>query len=240
MNIDNSQMVMRYVTGMGWCYMQDGEIIEIIESMDGEGGVVSVHSTSPNLLSAFLSLDRGYVVLDTETTDIIKDGVYPDIVTVGLIKVGADRVFSEPVEFKVRPYKPMHPLAQKVHGISDQEAATFPELTTHWNEISQYLAGEIVVIHNADFDWSILNDHIDKYDLARPVPDYVFCSQKHSTAWAKSAGISGSSRGPSLDKLTKYFNIEDRREALGGIHGAANDAWQTAMVVEALRDIAVL
>ena len=195
-------------------------------------------SIGSQLLRPFLSLDREFVVLDTETTDIIKDGELPDIVSVGLVKVSSSRRVSSPIEFKTRPTKLMHPLAEKVHGISDREAATYPSFVSQWADIAEHLTGKIVVIHNAEFDWPILLDHISKYNLENPAVDSVFCSQKNAAAWAKVAGVSGSSRGPALDKLTKYFGVEDRRRAMGGIHGAGNDAWQTAMVVESLRDLA--
>lgn len=190
------------------------------------------------LLRPFRSLDGPLVVFDSETTDIIKDDIYPDIVTIGLIRINADRTVSDPVEFKVRPTKLMHPLAEKVHGISDAEASTFPTIQSQWSSIHSWLSNTTVIMHNADFDWSIMQDHIRRYGLSQPVNVSTFCSQKNATAWANATGVSGSWRGPSLDKLTKHFGIEDRRQSLGGIHGAANDAWQTAMVVVALRNLA--
>lgn len=191
------------------------------------------------LLEPFLSLNGDFVVMDTETTDLIAGGVYPDIVTLGMIKVFADRTFSNPVEFKIKPTKLMHPLAERVHGISDAEAATFASFSSQWDSIRSWLDGSTVVIHNADFDWPILQDHIDRYRLKGAGAKRVFCSQKNAAVWASAVGVSGSKRGPSLDALTKHFGIDDRRQSLGGVHGAANDAWQTAMVVEAMRNLAL-
>jgi DNA polymerase-3 subunit epsilon len=201
-----------------------------------------MHSSASHasLLAPFRSLDGSYVVLDCETTDIIKDGVYPDIVTLGLIKVYADRTLSDSFEYRVRPTKPMHPLAEEVHGISDDEASTFPSFARQWDNIFRWLNGQTIVIHNADFDWPILLDHLSRYQLAQPNVKGVFCSQKNSTEWANAAGVSGSKRGPSLDSLIKHFGIEDLRAYSGGIHGAADDAWQTAKVVESLRNLAIL
>lgn len=186
------------------------------------------------LLAPFLSLADGYVVLDTETTDIIKDGVLPDILSLGMVRVDHEGVISNPVEFKVRPDKPIHPLAEKVHGISEVQAATFPSFASQWEQIRKWLDGSTIVIHNADFDWPILLDHVSRGALKMPAQGRVFCSQKSAIDWANAAGVTGSSRGPSLDALTAFFDIDDRRQSSGGIHGAANDAWQTANVVNAL------
>ena len=46
-----------------------------------------------------------------------------------------------------------------------------------------YLKNQLIVIHNA-IDWPILLDHVDRYDLALPGIQGVFCSQKAAMPWA--------------------------------------------------------
>ena len=67
-------------------------------------------------------------------------------------------------------------------------------------------------------------------------PEYaIFCSQKSAIRFAEEKGIRMSKRGPSLDSLTAYLNIDSLR--VDGIHGAEIDTRQTALVVEGLRKL---
>lgn len=188
------------------------------------------------LLMAFASLPNDFVVIDTETTDLIKGDDIPDMVTLGIAVVENGAVF-EPIEYSCRPSRSIHPLAENVHGISDAVAASFPPLATHWPAIQALLNDQTVVMHNAEFDWTVLQYTAIKNQLLPPQPSALFCSQKNSIQWAHKVGVGGSRRGPSLDALTEYFGIEDHRQRLNGIHSAAHDAWQTACVVKRLIEL---
>ena len=97
--------------------------------------------------------------------------------------------------------------------------------------------GELIVIHNATFDWPLIVEHIVRYEVDAPSIVGIFCTQRAAQPWAKAMGLKCSERGPSLDTLTEAMGVDNYRPELRGIHSAAMDAKQTAKIVEALRHL---
>ena len=186
------------------------------------------------LLWIFTQLPDDYIVLDTETTGLPDENGLPDIVTLG-ITVVSNREIAESVEFKTRPQKHISEEAQAIHGITNEQAAEFKSFDSQWSQMAEYLNDQLIVIHNASFDWPILLDHVDRYYLALPKIQGVFCSQKAAIPWAQAMDLSCSHRGPSLDTLTKALGVEDIRATVGGAHGAKIDCSQSYLVVEEMR-----
>lgn len=186
------------------------------------------------LLWIFTQLPDNYIVLDTETTGLPDEQGLPDIVSLGLTVV-REREIAESVEFKTRPKKRISEEAQSIHGISNEQAAGFEFFELQWEQVAGYLKGQLIVIHNASFDWPILLDHVARYDLSIPPIKGVFCSQKAAIPWAHARNFSCSHRGPSLDFLTEELGVEDHRAKGDGIHGAEIDSRQTSRVLEMMR-----
>ncbi len=186
------------------------------------------------LLWIFTQLPDDYIVLDTETTGLPDENGPPDIVTLG-ITVVRNRKIAESVEFKTRPQKHISEEAQSIHGITNEQPAGFDSFDSQWNQIADYLKDQLIVIHNASFDWPILLDHVARHGLSMPPIQGVFCSQKAAIPWAQAMNLSCSHRGPSLDTLTKVLGVEDLRGKEGGSHGAEIDSQQAAQVVERMR-----
>lgn len=186
------------------------------------------------LLWPFKTLPESYVVLDTETTGLFDEHGAPGIVSLGLAMVHKGNV-TEAAEYHFRPHRPMTAAASQVNGISNTQAQGYPLFSSHWAEACDWLSGRLIVIHNAEFDWSLIIDHAERYQVEPPSTTGVFCSQRAAQPWAKAIGLKCSQRGPSLDTLTQALKIEDLRSENHGVHGAMIDARQTAAVVEALR-----
>lgn len=186
------------------------------------------------LLWIFTQLPDDYIVLDTETTGLPDENGPPDIVALG-ITVVRNREIAESVEFKTRPQKRISEEAQSIHGITNEQAAGFDSFESQWNQIADYLKDQLIVIHNASFDWPILLDHVARYGLSTPAIQGVFCSQKAAIAWAQATDLPCSHRGPSLDALTKVLGVENLRDKKDGVHGAAIDSKQAAEVAEVMR-----
>ncbi|MDT0499281.1 3'-5' exonuclease [Algiphilus sp. W345] len=186
------------------------------------------------LLWIFTQLPDDYIVLDTETTGLPDENGPPDIVTLG-ITVVRNRKIAESVEFKTRPQKRISEEAQSIHGITNEQAARFDSFFSQWSQIVEYLKDQLIVIHNASFDWPILLDHVARYGLSMPPIQGVFCSQKAAIPWAQAANLPCSHRGPSLDTLTKVLGVEDLRAKRNGIHGAKIDSKLTYRVVEVMK-----
>jgi DNA polymerase III subunit epsilon len=186
------------------------------------------------LLWIFTQLPDDYVVLDTETTGLADESGLPDIVTLGLTMV-RNREIVESVEFETHPQKHISEEAQSIHGITNEKAAGFDAFDSQWHRIAEYLKNQLIVIHNASFDWPILLDHVARYHLVIPPIQGLFCSQKAAIPWAQAVNLQCGHRGPSLDTLTKVFGVKDLRVEMYGVHGAKIDSWQAARVLEAMR-----
>lgn len=190
------------------------------------------------LLWNFSQIPDGYVVLDSETTGLPDENGRTDIVSLGIVVV-QNREARDTVEFLIQPQQSISQEAETIHGISNEQAATFASFQSQWPRIREYLNGQLVVIHNASFDWPILLQHIKRFGLKPPNVSGVFCSQKASIPWALAMNVECGQRGPSLDALTATLSVKDLREESGGIHGAKIDSLQTAFVVERLRGLAL-
>lgn len=186
------------------------------------------------LLWVFTQLPDDYSVLDTETTGLPDENGLPDIVTIG-ITVIRGRETAESVEFKIRPQQRISEEAQAIHGITNEQSAAFESFDSRWHQIAAYLKDELIVIHNASFDWPILLDHVARYGFTMPPVRGVFCSQKAAIPWIQAMNLPCSHRGPSLDTLTKVLGVEDLRIKEGRLHGAKIDSRQTASVIELMR-----
>lgn len=187
------------------------------------------------LLWIFTQLPDDYIVLDTETTGLADKNGLPDIVALG-ITVVKNRDIAESVEFETRPQKRISEEAQSIHGITNEQAANFESFESQWKQIAEYLKDQLIVIHNASFDWPILLDHVVRYMLAMPKIQGVFCSQKAAIPWAQAMNFPCSNRGPSLDLLSELLGVENRRADCDGIHGAGIDGQQAAQIAEVMRN----
>lgn len=105
-----------------------------------------------------------FVCLDFETANSSRSSVC----SVG-ISVYEDGKMVEEKEWLVRP-EPLSFDARNimVHGIREIDVLdekTFPEV---WLELKSYLENELVVAHNASFDFSVLRNTLDYYNLDWP------------------------------------------------------------------------
>jgi DNA polymerase-3 subunit epsilon len=185
------------------------------------------------LLWPFAHLPNDYVVLDTETTGIFDEEGAPGILSIGIVRV-KNRIIDSTTEFKIKPHRPVLEGAYKIHGISNDAAQSHPDFSEQWETIRKQLNEQLMIMHNAAFDWPLLVDHIHRYKVEPPLISGIFCSQRSAQPWASTMGLKCSERGPSLDTLTETLDIENLRARHDGLHGADIDAKQTALVVNAL------
>ncbi len=188
---------------------------------------------SNKMLWAFSALPQNYVCLDFETTGLFEGNTPPDPITLGIVSVEDGQITSRSL-FKVRPAKRISPHAYAVHGISDEEARDYPPLSASWPEIRSLVENQLIVIHNASFDWRIFENAAQSNELAIDFKVLgVFCSQRAAQPWAEATGIRCSSRGPALDDLLAELKFAPRSEW----HNALEDAEFVFKVVERLRSL---
>jgi DNA polymerase-3 subunit epsilon len=164
------------------------------------------------------------IVLDTETT-----GFNPQtgdrLIEIGCIEIEdllpTGRTFYRLID----PCRPIPADAQRVHGIGDERVRGQPKFHEICEELLDFVAGDPIVAHNAQFDRSFVN-----FELALCERDHL-----HESRWIDTLGLA-QKRFPgmhnSLDALCRRFKISLTERTL---HGALIDARLLAMVYLELR-----
>lgn len=165
---------------------------------------------------------REVVVIDTETTGLGRDD---RIVSIGAVILSADELLPISVHSLVfNPGRPSHPIAQRVHGLSDEFLGRQPPFAAHARHIKSLLKGRVVAAHNLVFDLRMLNQEF----VAAGLPRYGSRSGRYCTMeeWrfrrpGASAKLAAVSQALGLPKQPK-------------VHGALEDAALVAMVLQAM------
>lgn len=190
------------------------------------------------LLWAFTKLPSSYITIDTETTSLFHGDTAPDMISLGICCVEKDKIVSKK-EFRFKPERLYRDDSLSVHGITWEEAESFPMITESWDEINRLLVGRLILAHNAAFDWRVINQAAKALELKIPSVKGVFCTQRGAHAWAVATGIPCSERGPSLQTLIEHFRIKNKRSIGKYPHSARQDAFILAKVSQALRSKAI-
>lgn len=100
-----------------------------------------------------------YLFLDTETTGLSGND---EIIQLCIMDGSGAELFNS----VVKPTTPIHPAAQKVHGLTAAALFAAPAFTDVYLKIAEcFSPGKIVVIYNAAFDIRLLNQTCKKYNL---------------------------------------------------------------------------
>ena len=153
------------------------------------------------------------IVLDTETTGLdITEGHR-------LIEIGACEMINHVLTNKtfhvyVNPDREIDIDAVNIHGISNEDLIDKPKFSEICDEFLDFIGNSVLVIHNADFDISFINNELHlsgkNFVINNPVIDTLILAKKK---------FPGSL--VNLDSLCKRFdiNLNSRR-----FHGALIDA----------------
>ena len=164
------------------------------------------------------------IVLDTETTGF--DPKTGDrLIEIGCIEIEDLLPTGRSFYALVDPCRLIPAGAFKVHGISDERVRGKPKFHEVAEELLDFIAGDPVVAHNAQFDRSFVNHELGLAN--RPILE--------DARWIDTLGLA-QQRFPgmhnSLDALCRRFKISLNERTL---HGALIDAKLLAMVYLELR-----
>ena len=99
------------------------------------------------------------VVLDTETTGLeIKDG--HRIVEIGCIELENQIAASKKFHYYLNPERKVSKKAFDVHGYTDEFLASQKKFVEVCDEFLNFIEGKKLIIHNAEFDLSHLNNEL--------------------------------------------------------------------------------
>ena len=142
------------------------------------------------------------IVLDTETTGIsVKEG--HRIVEIGCIELEDLIPTKNKFHCYLNPERKVSEKAFEIHGYTDQFLSDKKKFREIENEFLNFIDGKRLIIHNAEFDISHLNNELSllgKKKLSNQIIDtLVLAREKHPGS------------GVSLDALCKRYNIDNSK-----------------------------
>ena len=142
------------------------------------------------------------IVLDTETTGIsVKDG--HRIVEIGCIELDNLVPTNNKFHCYLNPERKVSEKAFEVHGYSDEFLAKQKKFSEVADKFLEFIAGKKIIIHNADFDLSHLNNELKIMGRKKIINEIV------DTLTLARDKFPGSPSN--LDALCKRYRIDNSR-----------------------------
>ena len=143
------------------------------------------------------------IVLDTETTGLsIKDG--HRIVEIGCIEI-EDLIPTKNIfHCYINPERKVSESAIKVHGYTDEFLADKQKFADIADDFLKFIEGKKIIIHNAEFDISHLNNELSLINKGKISKENVIDTLEIARNKYPGSGIS-------LDALCKRFRIDNSR-----------------------------
>ena len=164
------------------------------------------------------------IALDTETTGILPAEGHR-IIEVGAVEIINREITGVEFQKYVQPNRPVGD-SVNIHGISDKFLINKPQFDQISNDLISFIEGATLVIHNAPFDLSFLNNELKIMGIDKKIEDFCTIIDTLEISKKKRPG-----RMHGMDALSRHFNIntEDRftvDELKNKIkhHGALSDA----------------
>ena len=156
------------------------------------------------------------IVLDTETTGLeVEQG--HRIIEVGAVTLEDRKRTDLHFHSYLNPQRSIDEEAEKVHGLSMERLANEPEFSEIAESFLEFVEGNILVIHNADFDLGFLNAELKRASSNYPALEEI-CEIEDTLVMARSK-FPGQRN--SLDALANRFEISGYDRSF---HGALLDA----------------
>ena len=172
------------------------------------------------------------VYLDFETTD--KDPKVAEIVQVGIVNSGGQVLMNTLVN-------PKTPLTEPTFtGITPEQVETAPRLADIVHHLLRLLNKRVVVIYNADHDWTVLKNDLERNGLiSRMEPLSVVCAMKLFAQYngevnPRFGTYTWKSLSFAMEALGKSW------DGLGTAHDAVSDCKATELVMKGMADFADL
>ena len=152
------------------------------------------------------------IILDTETTGLsVKDG--HRIVEIGCLELDDLVPTGKKFHYYLNPERKVSESAFKVHGYTDEFLSNQKKFKDIAEEFLGFLGAKKIIIHNAEFDISHLNNELEIAGLEKISMENVVDTLQ--LAKSKYPGSSSS-----LDALCKRFRIDNSKREK---HNAVRD-----------------
>jgi DNA polymerase-3 subunit epsilon len=166
------------------------------------------------------------IVLDTETTGIrVEDG--HRVIEIGCLEMIDRKLTGNQLHYYLNPEREIDPGALAVHGITNEFLKDKPTFTHIVNAFIDFISHSELIIHNAPFDLSFLNNELVLASQGwKPIKDY--CRVIDTLLIARQLHVG---QRNNLDALCKRYGIDNTKRDL---HGAILDANLLAQVYLAM------
>ncbi len=142
------------------------------------------------------------VVLDTETTGLkVSEG--HRIVEIGCLEISDLIPTKKKFHYYLNPERKVSEDAFKVHGYTDEFLSKQKKFSQIVDEFLNFISGKRLVIHNAEFDISHLNNELKLLGKDKIKEDVIDTLQIARNKYPGS--------GTSLDALCKRYNIDNSK-----------------------------
>jgi len=161
-----------------------------------------------------------YVILDTETTDLPKNG--GEVIQLGVVDARGNPLFDT----LVKPKGKISSGAAAVHHITEeivQEAVTFDEL---YSALVQLTHGKTIVAYNAAFDRAILDNTCRLYGLAPLSNEWTCAMLEYARFNGEWNAYHNSFRWKKLTEAAEQLKL-----STDGAHEALSDVRMTHQVI---------
>jgi len=155
------------------------------------------------------------IVLDVETTGLDASAGHR-IIEIGCLELVNRRATGQKFHRYLNPERDIDAGALAVHGIELAQLARAPKFAEIVGELTAFIDGAELIIHNAPFDVGFLDAELARLTGARAVADMCRVLDTLALARALHPG-----QRNSLDALCKRYSVDNSRREL---HGALLDA----------------
>lgn len=150
-----------------------------------------------------------YVALDFETANNESGGAC----AIGLVRYDEDGRESGRYYSLIKPRVDYYdPWMSMVHHLKREDCNASPEFDVLWPTINDFIGGDLVVAHFAQFDMGVLRRALEVYGLSSDPITYVCTCNLARKIWP---GLSSYK----LSKMVEYLNLDEYRQ-----HYALDDA----------------
>lgn len=155
------------------------------------------------------------LILDTETTGLSAASGHR-VIEIGVVEIVDRRLTGNDFQSYLNPERNIDPATIPIHGITDEFIADKPLFKDLVGDFLDYVNGAEVIMHNAPFDTSFINNELallgldDRLEELCEITDtLIFARKKHP------------GQRNSLDALCSRYNVDTTNRE---VHGALIDA----------------
>ena len=155
------------------------------------------------------------LILDTETTGLSAASGHR-VIEIGVVEIVDRRITGNDFQSYLNPERNIDPATIPIHGITDEFIADKPLFKDLVGDFLDYVNGAEVIMHNAPFDTSFINNELallgldDRLEELCEITDtLIFARKKHP------------GQRNSLDALCSRYNVDTTNRE---VHGALIDA----------------